>query len=830
MFNLINRDAECIFNYFVIYENFTKQTRIIFPSDTISQLVDRIIEFGIGCCKVPLSTEFYILLFTDGTGRPEYVHCLQTSDGIFICFTSYLPWFDCFHRILEEVKSKELFKPEKLQTLRQFLDKIKDIKPPPAIKNAISIPYPLPNTSEPQTQGRNPPMDIRLLIPTSNHPYFLKAFEQYYSSLEPLQWIDIFTSMLLEKSILFYSKSRQRLTCCIIAAISLLFPLSWASPIYPILPRKLLPFLESPVPFIAGIHACMFEEAKSYITYGTRVVDLDGQQIYVNMPTEELDDESVPAPILDFFGVEFYDRNRFLKSAMNTKGNEFARWKTSKLPIQNYLVHQAEPFFFMLVNLLGYYGECKNAAGQVDFQQMIACQACPPLEPFLQRLYESQMVHCFVDDRLSEHTVDNFDIQARLLVNKCKERLMQSSNAKPNFGDLRWIECKRSITPNGVINNLRLRRKLGRKLVKLTNKAVGKSSKSNQDKKGIEKTTGRSPSLEHSKSTVMTKSGMDMTYDSSSSNYRATAARATLPAPGPGIHRNSNSSASTRTSVTARPLQLTLPVSSTSSGSTKTGTRSTYFERYGAIGERGYQENLPSPEEYLTVPPGITLGSTGITTSQSSEVSEIPITPTAVSLPHPPIPPKNFSHLPPGIFSQEKQQHRSAAPPPIPRRSFPNGVPITNFSSSNNSSGSSSVTTFGTWGEQHSNTPPPALPPRRTSLIPTHSATLAITNRRRNPISPLPTNPVLAHTTMTSFSLANRVNSTPELLDESEEKESGSSNSGSMLASSVGSAGNGGEGGIEGLNLLGLKFVPVFSRSDESISPLYMAYPRESAI
>ncbi|KAM3182118.1 hypothetical protein ACTXT7_013048 [Hymenolepis weldensis] len=126
----------------------------------------------------------------------------------------------------------------------------------------------------------------------------------------------------------------------------------------------------------------------------------------------------------------------------------------------------------LLIVNSSYYGECKDTAGHVDFQQMVACQACPPLEPFLRRLYESQMVHCFVDERLSSHTVDNFDIQARLLVNKCKERLMQSSYAKPNFGDLRWIECKRSITTNGVINNLRLRRKIGRQFVKLTNKAA----------------------------------------------------------------------------------------------------------------------------------------------------------------------------------------------------------------------------------------------------------------------------------------------------------------------------------------------------------------------
>lgn len=97
-------------------------------------------------------------------------------------------------------------------------------------------------------------------------------------------------------------------------------------------------------------------------------MDLDGQRIYVNVPEEELDSEAVPTPIvsvrcsliplpiffqLDFFGVQFSDGTRFLKSAMNTKSHEFASWKTSQLPVQNFLFQQAKPFFAIIVNLLG---------------------------------------------------------------------------------------------------------------------------------------------------------------------------------------------------------------------------------------------------------------------------------------------------------------------------------------------------------------------------------------------------------------------------------------------------------------------------------------------
>lgn len=62
---------------------------------------------------------------------------------------SHLPWFECFHRLLEEVKSKELYKRDQLPTLQQFIVKLDALKPPPAEKNAISIPYPLPQIPNP---------------------------------------------------------------------------------------------------------------------------------------------------------------------------------------------------------------------------------------------------------------------------------------------------------------------------------------------------------------------------------------------------------------------------------------------------------------------------------------------------------------------------------------------------------------------------------------------------------------------------------------------------------------------------------------------------------
>ncbi|VDM16540.1 unnamed protein product [Hydatigera taeniaeformis] len=931
MIDLVTRNSESLFNFFVIYEIEKSLTRFLFPISTGREFVDRLIEFGPGCCREPRCGEFYILLFTDNEGRSEYAHCLQTIEDIFICFTSYLPWFECFHRLLEEVKSKELYKHDQLSILQQFILKLYGLKPPPAEKNAISIPYPLPQTPSTQSKVRNLPMvsygnccfwslihtfvhslvrarkfiasealshiqtdvvfafefilfrasswqDIRLPIPNPNNPHFLKALEHYYS-LEPHQWVDIFTSMLLEKSILFYSKSRQRLTYCIIAAVSLLHPLSCLQ---------------------AGDDSLfLVKEAKPYITYATRVVDLDGQQIYANVPEEELDNEDVPAPILDFFGLQFSDGSRFLKSAMNTKSHEFASWKTSQLPVQNFLFHQAKPFFAIIVNLLGYwvandekiyiikdgiaivlsstsvhiitffmivpliarvtvshtlddefpgvscydndllksisfflvgyFRDCRDSAGHVDFQQMIACQDCPQLKTFLQRLYESQMVHCFLDDRLAKHTVDEFDVQARLLSDKCKERLQQSGSNKPNFGDSRWIECKRPITTNGTINNLRIRRKFGHQFFKLTSKGASKASRSKSEKSSSrpaqkEAANGFSstPSIPHSRSTNGVNSARESLIVAPNAiaasnplfhrhisslntpredlSFRMLGHRFTSKSP----HFHNSGSAESRQRVTA-PVTAYRPIRPQQNARTftpKTAMATSFSER------------LPSPVECLNVSQSIPV---------EGPVRETPITPTTVS-PRPPIPPKNFT-----LLANDKQCHRTTAPPPVPRRNFQNAVPSAPFSDFSSSySGSFKPPSH----HRGTNASPPALPPRRASLQPI--------NRSLSPSSAAHPAPVVmtSFTSVTSTS-TKCASSTPDLLDEVGSGAGGiggSISSESILASSAsvrtvesangrdcGGGGNiDGEAGDKQLAILAFRSPGFISRSNDSCEWLFL--------
>ncbi|KAM7540082.1 hypothetical protein Aperf_G00000024548 [Anoplocephala perfoliata] len=417
--------------------------------------------------------------------------------------------------------------------------------------------------------------------------------------------------------------------------------------------------------------------------------------------------------------------------------------------------------------------------------------------------------------------MDNFDVQAGLLINKCKERSMQSSSGKINFGDPRWIECKRSITTNGAITSLRLSRRIRSKFAKFTSKSSKKSSQSKAEKhtspglEQIETANGYGPtsSLSQSLSSTATDSGRGSTYYSSDSRMRAAF----------------SASYTSGTTVTARPLQFSRPESIISTDSAYSSVKkdssnpTTQFGGWGALGE-----NLPSPIEQLSVLEGISFGSIGKNgiPPPRHPVSEDLITPTTVNHPRPPIPPKNFSTIPAGVLSSPHEQRQNTAPPPIPRRSFNNPIPFTNFSSPSNASISSTDTSCFSSCERHkweaeSNTPPPALPPRR---IPTLPVPLTLAPQHRRSQRPLPSFPLPSpQVAVTSFRSTKKVNSTPELLndvqnkDNEEEDEGGSSNSGSMFPSTESvKSGIDRNGGIGKLKLPGFRTLPVFSRSDES--------------
>ncbi|BHF57849.1 hypothetical protein SprV_0100079500 [Sparganum proliferum] len=119
----------------------------------------------------------------------------------------------------------------------------------------------------------------------------------------------------------------------------------------------------------------------------------------------------------------------------------------------------------------GFYRKCLDVEGHVDLKKMIRCQACPSLEPFLDRLFQSQMVHCFFEDRLREQRLDPFETRCRSLTDSCLARCPPDAI---NFGDAIWITCKRNATSGGLRRYNRMRQKFSRHIFKNSSKSKGR--------------------------------------------------------------------------------------------------------------------------------------------------------------------------------------------------------------------------------------------------------------------------------------------------------------------------------------------------------------------
>eukprot|EP01129_Flabellula_baltica_P002764 TRINITY_DN1260_c0_g1_i2.p1 TRINITY_DN1260_c0_g1~~TRINITY_DN1260_c0_g1_i2.p1 ORF type:complete len:266 (-),score=39.85 TRINITY_DN1260_c0_g1_i2:346-1143(-) len=71
--------------------------------------------------------------------------------------------------------------------------------------------------------------------------------------LDSFAVLSLFISLLLERRMIFISKSLSVLTSCIKAAVALLHPFAWQHVYIPILPPSMLDFACAPMPFVLGV-------------------------------------------------------------------------------------------------------------------------------------------------------------------------------------------------------------------------------------------------------------------------------------------------------------------------------------------------------------------------------------------------------------------------------------------------------------------------------------------------------------------------------------------------------------------------------------------------
>ncbi|KAA3681154.1 uncharacterized protein DEA37_0009594 [Paragonimus westermani] len=295
----------------------------------------------------PLPNSSIVLLFVTHWNRGFRLLC-----SVCHIFSNGLPWFGCFHGLLDIIWRNDLYRDSRWHVLHPFLSRLMTTGPPPPSVDHVTC-------SDPFNISRH----IKFRIPTSSSPHNLKYVMEYYNALDTSLWIHIFVCLLLERSVLFHSKRLSRLTSCVLASVSLLYPLQWVNSFYPLIPKRVIEVLgyvafiffilifvidRCPVPFVAGIHACNLEAAMENINPGTCLVDLDTG--VVRMFEEKF---VTPKAVYHFLRHEMKDVQRQLKAALNPKKTKNVNWKKVDGEACNFFEQLTKPFFRLIVNLLG---------------------------------------------------------------------------------------------------------------------------------------------------------------------------------------------------------------------------------------------------------------------------------------------------------------------------------------------------------------------------------------------------------------------------------------------------------------------------------------------
>lgn len=162
-----------------------------------------------------------------------------------VVILSFWPWHDIFLKflnILADVRKKVSDKE-----FDNFLNLVYN-KPIPEEHNLINLTFANVNGIIIQELIFRRPISRQLPSIPENHNLNL-----FFNYIESKTMIEIFAALLSERRIVFVSSNLDKLSSCLQASCSLLYPMIWQHIYIPILPLKLKDYLSAPMPYVNEI-------------------------------------------------------------------------------------------------------------------------------------------------------------------------------------------------------------------------------------------------------------------------------------------------------------------------------------------------------------------------------------------------------------------------------------------------------------------------------------------------------------------------------------------------------------------------------------------------
>ncbi|XP_061088126.1 DENN domain-containing protein 1B [Conger conger] len=297
-----DKDPGVIFQFpedFSDEESLQALPRFCFPYD-----IERVRE--------SVAIQHFTFVLTDLEGCQRFGFCrLTSSSRTCLCILSYLPWFEVFYKLLNNLADcRTKGQTNEMRALLSTLYK-----------------HPVPEANSPVTlQLEGEQLQVRFGAQEALHghsspplgkggsgiPYFIapdprslpsipesRNLTEFVVAVDVSNLLQLYASMLFERRILISSSKLSTLTACVHACTAMLYPMYWQHIFIPVLPLHLLDYCCAPMPYIIGVHSSLMERVRSRALEDVVVLNVDTNTM--ESPFEDL--KRIPSDVLSLLKV-----------------------------------------------------------------------------------------------------------------------------------------------------------------------------------------------------------------------------------------------------------------------------------------------------------------------------------------------------------------------------------------------------------------------------------------------------------------------------------------------------------------------------------------------
>jgi len=442
-------------------------------------------QFTFPCPTIITQVQHFSFVLTNLEAQWTFGFCRYAPNSeTALCILSSLPWHGLFFKMLNQCAD---LLQDKQGHLSSFLSNVHSARIPlPGLvfhvqwdQNVFTAPTPssfhLPSIPE----NRN--------------------LTEYFNAVDSNTMLMIFASMLYERRILITSRKLSRLSACVQAANTLIYPMSWQHIFIPVLPAHLMDYLSAPMPFLIGVPEPLMKRIRRAEVGDVVILDADNNK--VETPFDDL--ESFPAEVLS-------NLRRALKPGTGLLGDSVAR-----------------AFLQALVHLIGGYRDALRyrQGEKITFSEdAFIMSRSTSLQPFLEQMLQLQLFRQFIDERLEllnsgKGFSDEFELECVVHTEKSNKKFKFKregaalANALKEKANPAMKQAVRSVKDGGKI--ARSKAKASYKDVKSKfkdNKEEIKDDSSSTQSAPSSPTTSRPSTISYSHPAPLTRNNTDINF------------------------------------------------------------------------------------------------------------------------------------------------------------------------------------------------------------------------------------------------------------------------------------------------------------------------------